>query len=128
MGIDWGAAGTMVAGLGAWASAGAIAWAAHVGSNTFDRWRRQKSEERRFDLAEEVLTAGYACRRSLEFARDGVVWGEDKQSAETRLREAGVITGADTMATINWKTTAQIVITRLASEAWDSLVELRARA
>lgn len=57
--VDWDATGSMVAGLGAWAGVAAVVYAANQGANVFKSWKRQKVEERRMDLAEQVLNHAY---------------------------------------------------------------------
>lgn len=55
----------------------AVVYAARVGSNTFEAWRRQKQEERRMDAAEQILTFAYRLRDNLRAIRSiGIVGGE----------------------------------------------------
>jgi hypothetical protein len=75
--------------LNGWATlAGAIAivYAAKVGANTFNSWRRQKQEERRMDAAERILTLAYRLRHNLEAIRSPFISGGELAGAEERLK------------------------------------------
>lgn len=82
MPIDWDATGSMLGGWATLAGAGAVAYAAWVGRNTFDAWKRQKIEERRIDAAERILTLGYRLRYNLQSVRAAFIPNNELQAAE----------------------------------------------
>lgn len=86
--IDWAATGAMLQGLGTIGGVGAVIWAAHKGSSTFDSWRRQKLAERKQEQAERILTATYKGRRALEYVRGRILWGHETHAAEKQMQEA----------------------------------------
>src|SRR3546814_15956255 len=80
--------------LSGWATlfgAGAVVYAAHKGSDTFKLWRRQKNEERRIELAEQVLTLAYKLRRAIEGIRSPAMWAEEINAVHDELRKIGLI-------------------------------------
>lgn len=85
MPIDWSATGTMIGGLGGFASAAAIVWAAHRASDTLENWKRQKRSERKFEHAELVLSATTRVRHALEHMRSPLMQGFEIQNAEREL-------------------------------------------
>lgn len=123
--VDWVATGTMLSGIGSLTAACAILAAAVIGRFTFNQWRRQKSEERRIDLAEKVLTSVYRCRGRLNYARSSLEFQTDRAEAEKLLRKQGALTAGTSDEQLGRMISAQIVITRLAEgDDWKRLDEL----
>ena len=87
MAIDWAATGTMLQGSGTIVGALAVVWAAKKGADTFDSWKRQKIAERKLDQAERILTATYKARQALGFVRSPMMWGNELDAAEEKLKE-----------------------------------------
>lgn len=88
MPIDWDATGSMLQGWATLVGAGAVIYAAKVGSNTFGAWKRQKQEERRMDAAERILTLAYRLRHNLEAIRNSGIFSGEVERAETALKAA----------------------------------------
>ena len=63
----------MLSGIATFAGALAVVYAAKVGANTFDSWKRQKQEERRMDAAEKILTLAYELRYTLAGIRSPLI-------------------------------------------------------
>jgi hypothetical protein len=84
--IDWAATGAMLQGLGTLIGAIAVILAAIIGSQTFDKWKRQKLAERHIEQAERILTATYKVRRGLSYVRSPVMWGHETAAAEEHLK------------------------------------------
>lgn len=123
--IDWAATGSMISGIGSLAAAVTVLGAALIGRNTFNQWRRQKSEERRIDLAEQVLTAVYRCRSNLNYARSSIEWSVDQEKAEQILKDQGLITPYLEDWQRRRMISAQIVITRMhRGNEWERIDEL----
>ena len=80
----------MLSGIGTIVGAGAVIYAAHKGSDTFKQWRRQKNEERRIDLAEQVLTLAYKLKRAIEGIRSPIMMANEIVEVEALLREQGL--------------------------------------
>ena len=87
--IDWAATGTMLQGLGTLIGAFAVIAAAIIGSQTFDKWKRQKLAERHIEQAERILTATYKVRRGLSYVRSSTMWGHETAAAEEQLKANG---------------------------------------
>ncbi len=77
----------MLSGIGTLIGAGAVIYAAHKGSDTFKQWRRQKSEERRIELAEQILTLAYKITRAFEGIRSPAMLSGEMTRVEASLRE-----------------------------------------
>lgn len=123
--VDWGATGSMLSGWATLAGAAAVVYAAHKGSNTFKSWRRQKSEERRIDLAEQVLTLAYKSRRAIEDMRAPGILGVEMAELHDQLCEQGVV---DDNTPVNHKAVlanAQAILSRSNSRkaVWDALLD-----
>ena len=87
MPIDWNGTGSMLSGWATLAGAGAIIYAAKVGANTFDSWKRQKQEERRMDVAERILTLAYKLKYNFQSVRAPLIEGHELEAAEKLLSE-----------------------------------------
>lgn len=85
--VDWAATGQMLSGVGTLAGALAVAYAAHKGSDTFKQWRAQKTEQRRIDLAEEVLTKAYDFQRTIRMLRSPATYVYEAEEAIKSLEE-----------------------------------------
>lgn len=66
----------------------AVIYAARVGSNTFEAWRRQKQEERRMEAAEQILTLAYRLRHNLVAIRSRHMSGGELANAELALKNS----------------------------------------
>lgn len=124
--IDWAATGSMLSGWATLIGAGAVVYAAHKGSDTFKQWRRQKSEERRIDLAEQVLTLAYKLRRSIESIRSPMMLAGEIADVEAKLREQGLLDDHTAEGKKGNLTTAQATLYRVTSykELWDALLDI----
>lgn len=87
MSIDWAATGQMVSGLGAWAGACAVVYAAWLGSRTFVAWRDQELTRRRMDQAQAILVAVYSARRALQIIRKPEWMSDELFAAEREFDE-----------------------------------------
>lgn len=125
--IDWNATGAMLSGLAGLAGAIAIAAAAYIGRDTFSQWKRQKTESRRFEIAEDVLSHAYICRDRAQYARRGDMWEHESAKIETSLREKGVIGDDDTETKVRRTIEAQQVLSRLSEDPspWAKLSSMR---
>jgi hypothetical protein len=85
--IDWDATGSMMSGLGTWAGAGAVAYAAWVGRNTFNAWREQRAEGRRMDAAERILTLAYKLKDNFKSVRAPFIPQAELEAGEEVLRK-----------------------------------------
>lgn len=123
--VDWAATGAMLSGLGTLIGAGAVIYAAHKGSDTFKQWRRQKNEERRIELAEQVLTLAYKLRRAIESIRSPGMWGVEQDAVYDELRKKGLINDETPLGYVGILATAQATLSR--SDAykvlWDELLD-----
>ncbi|MEL6528950.1 MAG: hypothetical protein AAFQ27_03255 [Pseudomonadota bacterium] len=72
--IDWAATGSMVSGVAAFASAGAIAFGAWFGAK---QWREQKLLENKIDVAQRVIRSAYRLEDSLDYILSPVLNQED---------------------------------------------------
>ncbi|MFY7838560.1 MAG: hypothetical protein ACOVQ0_19985 [Novosphingobium sp.] len=133
MAIDWATTGTAMAGWGALLGAGATAFggvavliAAKRAANTFDAWKRQKSEERRMNLAEQILTAAYKAKQILAAIRSPMTYGGERSAAKTKLLDTGMIHDGQEDGRSEALTTAQIVFSRILrhQNMWDHLTDL----
>lgn len=110
--IDWTATGSMLSGIGTIIGSIAVIYAAHKGADTFRQWRKQKGEERRMDLAEQILTLAYKLRRAFEHIRSpGMLAGEITE-VEVTLTEEGVIDDDIDLALKSLFVTAQATLSR----------------
>ncbi len=124
--IDWAATGSMLAGVGTLLGAGAVIYAARKGSDTFRQWRRQKSEERRIVLAEQILTTAYRVRRAIDAIRSPVLWRAEKDEVIVGLIDDGVIKESTEQEHREWLGTAGAAFARAKSSqpVWDGLTDL----
>lgn len=81
--------GGILQGLAAMLGAGAVIYAGYVGSNTFEKWRVQKLEERKIEEAEKIVVAAYSARRQLHYIRSPFIAPQESFDAEVQLREGG---------------------------------------
>lgn len=79
--IDWSATGAMLSGWGTLLGVGAVLWAANKAANTFHAWKKQKVAERKFELAEKILTATYHANEALNFVRHAATFGHELDEA-----------------------------------------------
>jgi len=116
----------MLSGWGTLIGAAAIVYAAHKGSDTFKQWRRQKSEERRIDLAEQILTLAYKLKRAIEPIRSPMMLAGEIAQVEVSLREQGLIGDNAPEGNRGDLTTAQATISRVHhhKELWDALLDI----
>lgn len=123
--VDWDATGSMLSGVGTVIGALAVIYAAHKGSDTFKQWRRQKNEERRIELAEQVVTLAYKLRRAIQSIRSPVMWGAEQNAVHDELRNKGLINDQTPLGHIGMLATAQAALSR--SDAykalWDELLD-----
>ena len=114
--------------LSGWATmfgAGAVVYAAHKGSDTFKQWRRQKNEERRIELAEQVLTLAYKLRRAIEGIRSPGMWAEEVNALHEELRKIGLINDQTPESHKGILATAQATLSRSNANKplWDALFD-----
>ncbi|MEO1974801.1 MAG: hypothetical protein ABGX15_01470 [Paracoccaceae bacterium] len=81
--------GSVLQGVGSWANAIAIGFAAVWGAKTFKNWQKQKITEKRMAHAERILVATFKFRNALNYVRSG------PNAAELRvaLAELGHLSG-----------------------------------
>ncbi|EPR14165.1 hypothetical protein M527_12780 [Sphingobium indicum IP26] len=115
----------MLSGIGTIIGALAVIYAAHKGSDTFKQWRRQKNEERRIELAEQVLTLAYKLRRAIEGIRSPAMWGAEQNEVYDELRKNGVIDDQTPEGHKGILATAQATISRSNAQKalWDALLD-----
>jgi len=82
--IDWAAVGSMLQGLGTIAGVGAVFWGTQIAAAT---WKEQKLAERRLEMAERILTATHKARSALLYIRSPMMWGNELNAAEEKLKE-----------------------------------------
>lgn len=87
MPIDWDATGSMLAGWGTIAGAGAVAYAAHRAADTLASWKKQRIAERRLDHAERTLAATYKVREAIDQIRSPLIHGVELERAKAELTE-----------------------------------------
>ena len=123
--VDWAATGAMISGWATLAGAAAVVYAAHKGSSTFKSWRRQKNEERRIDLAEQVLTLAYKSRRAIEDMRAPGILGVEMSELHAQLREQGVVDDDTPVTHKGVLANAQVILSRSNSRKaiWDALLD-----
>jgi hypothetical protein len=123
--IDWAATGAMLSGWATLIGAFAVIYAAHKGSDTFKQWRRQKSEERRIELAEQVLTLAYKLRRAIEGIRSPAMFEPESSVVYEELRRNGVIDDNTPAGHRGILATAQATLSRTNNNKplWDSLLD-----
>ena len=123
--VDWAATGSMLSGWATLFGAGAVVYAAHKGSDTFKQWRRQKNEERRIELAEQVLTLAYKLRRAIEGIRSPAMWAEEINATHEELRKNGLINDQTPEGHKSILATAQATLSRSNANKplWDALFD-----
>jgi hypothetical protein len=123
--IDWAATGAMLSGWATLIGALAVFYAAHKGADTFQQWRRQKSEERRIELAEQVLTLSYKLRRAIEGIRSPAMFEPESSTVYDELTKNGVINDNTPVGHKGILATAQATLSRTNSnkQLWDSLLD-----
>jgi hypothetical protein len=123
--VDWDGTGSMLSGIGTIIGALAVIYAAHKGSDTFKQWRRQKNEERRIELAEQVLTLAYKLRRAIEGIRSPAMWGAEQGEVYDELRKNGVINDQTPEGHKGILATAQATMSRsnVHKPLWDALLD-----
>lgn len=123
--VDWATTGSMLSGIGTIVGAGAVIYAAHKGADTFKQWRRQKNEERRIELAEQVLTLAYKLRRALEGIRSPAMFGAEMNEVYDELRKNGVINDQTPEGHKGILATAQATLSRsnASKPLWDALLD-----
>ena len=87
--VDWVATGAMLQGIGAIIGSFAVIIAACLGSDTYNKWRKQKISERKIDYAERILTSVYKVRQELRYLRNSFMSGHELYNAEEKLKESG---------------------------------------
>lgn len=131
--IDWTATGTMLAGIGSYVGAAATAFggwavliAAKRAADTFTAWKQQKREERRMELAEQILALSYRIRHAMTAIRSPASFGGEHDAARKKLEETNTILPDQDDAYAKRKITAQIVLLRLShhQKMWDQLSAL----
>jgi hypothetical protein len=86
--IDWVAAGAFAQALAAALGAGAVVFAAIVGSSTYKTWLKQKQTERKLHAAEQVLTIAYKARAAIKEVRSPFSAAYELERAKAKLIEA----------------------------------------
>lgn len=128
MPIDWGATGSMLTGIATLAGAAAVAYAAWVGGNTFDSWKRQKVEERRMDAAERIMTLAYRLKYDFQSVCSPWMSGGEIDKAKADLTSAKA-DWADSLTEDRQRrmTTAQAYFNRLShySDDWQEIWSLK---
>ena len=99
--------------------------AAHKGSDTFKQWRRQKNEERRIELAEQVMTLAYRLRRAIEGLRAEGMQPAENAEVHELLRSTGVINDQTPLEGVGKLVIAQGVMSRSNAQRalWDRLLD-----
>lgn len=87
MGIDWGATGSMLSGIGTISGVFSIVAAAFVGRSTFKDWKAERVEERLMNLAERTFVLAHRCQNAFGLIKLGFVIEEDRPSIANRLTE-----------------------------------------
>lgn len=77
--------GVLLQGIGTFLGAFAVIAAGYFGATSFEKWRKQKIEERKFEHAERIAIASYNARRELSYIRQPFVPEHELQTAEHRL-------------------------------------------
>lgn len=121
--------GAMIGGIGTLVGAVTLFIAAIIGRNTFENWRKQKSEERRIELADEIVLAAYDCQRDLAIARNGVMLLDERDDADAFLRANGSVTQNTSGSELQRKLYAQVILTKFYNQnSWSKLQALSARS
>jgi hypothetical protein len=125
--VDWAATGSMLTAFGTFAGAGAVVFAAIVGSRTFEGWRRQQQEQRRMDAAEKIMTLTYRLKDDLESVRSPTIYGYEIEAAAEELKEvkdwwAGLSPAAQHRASVAH---SRIIRMRHYKADWDEIWVLR---
>ncbi|WP_277982258.1 hypothetical protein [Sphingomonas faeni] len=125
--VDWSATGDMLSGIGTIAGAAFVLIAARIGRNTFEGWKRQRIEERRSNLAEQVLTLAYRLQEALSVIRSPLRLLGESQESEKKLREQDMIKSSTSDRQIQMLLTAQSSLTRISdfADAFDQLANVR---
>ena len=124
MPIDWAATGEWMQAWAGFGGAGAVVYAAFVGSRTYKTWLKQKQTERQLHAAEQVLTAVYKARSALENVRAGYMPAYELDAAKSKLTEAlGDEFGSLTDGERQRLTIAQAMLLRISkyNDTWDEL-------
>lgn len=87
MPIDWAATGDWMQAWAGFAGAGAIVYAAYVGTNTYQTWLRQKQTERKMDAAEQVLRVSHNVKSAISGVRSPFISGGELHIAEEKLKK-----------------------------------------
>lgn len=116
----------MLSGLGTVVGALAVFYAAHKGSDTFKQWRRQKGEERRIEVAEQILILSYKVKRALESIRSPMMLSGEVAKVEEKLRESGALDESTGEGKKGNLTTAQGALMRMDhyKDLWNSLLDI----
>lgn len=124
-GIDWTAVGAMLSGIGTILGACAVIYAARKGSDTFQQWRRQKHEERRIHLAEQILALAYKLKQVIRSIRSPMMMAGEIVAVEANLREKGVIDDSTPEGAKGFLITAQGTLSRSEQfrDDWNKLVD-----
>jgi hypothetical protein len=124
--IDWSATGEMLSGLGTIGGSIAILIAAWVGSNTFTNWKRQKLEERKIELAENVLSLSYKIEEAYGQIRFESYDATERDQAFENMRATGAIDDDTSIEERSRLLTPQVTVDRLIARRhlWTELAEL----
>ncbi len=124
MSIDWAATGAWMQAWAGFGGAGAVVYAAVVGSKTYRTWLLQKQTERKLHAAEQVLTVVYRVRSAIENVRAAFMPAYELEAAERKLVEGlGDELKSVTEAQRQNLITAQAMLMRIAryNDTWDEL-------
>ncbi len=103
----------------------AVIYAAQRGTATFEQWRKQKNEERRIAVAEEVLTLAYKCKRAFEAIRSGGMLAGEALEMRAKLTEIGCVDEETSPGKEGMLMTAQAALSRTYSyrDLFNSLLD-----
>jgi hypothetical protein len=118
----------MLSGWGTIGGAAAVAYAARVGANTFDSWKRQKTEEKRMDAAERILTLAYKLRYNFQSVRSRGIPRRELDAAEKILRDerGDWFDGLEKQTQDRYRTAqAYLIALNRHSDEWNQIWELK---
>ena len=121
--VDWSAIGQMISGLGTWFGGGALVWATIKGRQSLADWRNQKLLDREIAIAENVLTAAYEARSTINSTRVRLLQGTEVDRATEQLK-----TSASAPEIEDRLVTAQTLMNRLDLKIYDQLFAVLPKA
>jgi len=123
--IDWATTGSWMQAWAGFAGAGAVVWAARLGTSSFEHWLKQRQTERKIAAGERILSIVYRLKDAMDAIRSPMQSGHELHAAERKVEKS--YEGFSSLGETEKKriVAAQVILDRVnaQSDLWKELFE-----